>query len=158
VKQWEIPTPDHWESWIEKEFLPQLEKQTLVLLYGDLGCGKTTFVRAVVKALGGDPSHVTSPTFTLLQVYHTPISLLNHMDFYRVKHAEEAEEAGLLDILEHEELTFVEWPQRLQEWGFSLPTHRHQATLTLHLGFHTHHDQGRHIRLELPPSTFHPAQ
>ncbi len=81
----------------------------VILLSGNLGAGKTTFVRALIRSLGWTES-VRSPTFNLLQLYPTAPPVL-HADLYRVKNAAGI---GLEDYLDSH-LCFVEWPDRLGE-------------------------------------------
>lgn len=81
-----------------------------ILLHGDLGTGKTVFVRGVGRALGA--GHVRSPSFTLVNEYRTvkAISLV-HVDLYRLE-SEGVDDLGLEDYLEDGCVLFVEWPER----------------------------------------------
>lgn len=84
----------------------------LVLLKGDLGAGKTTLARAVIRALAGDQEmEVPSPTFTLVQTYDLPGLEIAHMDFYRLEDAGEVAELGLDDALQTG-AAVVEWPEK----------------------------------------------
>jgi tRNA threonylcarbamoyl adenosine modification protein YjeE len=83
---------------------------SVVTLSGELGTGKTTFVRGLVAGLDGDPSNVTSPTFTLIQSYRGSLAL-HHVDLYRLTMAE-AEDLGL-EELAVDGVMAIEWPERL---------------------------------------------
>jgi tRNA threonylcarbamoyladenosine biosynthesis protein TsaE len=88
-----------------------LQPGDVVLLAGDLGAGKTAFVRGLAEGLGLDPSEVTSPTFTLIQEYGGGRLPLHHVDLYRLKPIE-VDDLGL-DELTSEGVTAIEWPDRL---------------------------------------------
>jgi tRNA threonylcarbamoyladenosine biosynthesis protein TsaE len=89
----------------------------LLLLEGPLGAGKTTLVRGLVGALGGDPGEVCSPTFVLLESYAVQagaIARVHHADLYRLRGRPSApwDEVGLGDALEDPvAITAVEWPE-----------------------------------------------
>ncbi len=71
-----------------REFAATLAAGAIVLLTGDLGAGKTAFVRGMAEGLGADPHDVTSPTFTLVQEYRSGRLPLFHVDLYRLKSIE----------------------------------------------------------------------
>lgn len=83
-----------------------------MLLYGDLGSGKTVFVKGMAQALGLDPAQVRSPTFTLVQEYEGALGRLVHLDLYRLSPAE-VEATDLLERLLDPGLVAVEWADRL---------------------------------------------
>jgi tRNA threonylcarbamoyladenosine biosynthesis protein TsaE len=85
-------------------------------LEGELGAGKTAFVRGLVRGLGGNPRAVSSPTFVLLNIYETPAMRVYHLDAYRVSGGEDFEAIGFTELLDDPEgpgLVAVEWPQRV---------------------------------------------
>jgi N-acetylmuramate 1-kinase len=105
-----------------------LEPGDLITLSGDLGAGKTTFARALIRHLAGDETiEVPSPTFTLLQSYELPRFTLVHADLYRLSGAAELSEIGFDDLAE-ETVVLMEWPDRAA--GF-LPANRLDITFTL---------------------------
>jgi tRNA threonylcarbamoyladenosine biosynthesis protein TsaE len=82
-------------------------------LTGDLGAGKTTFVRGLAAGLGIDPDRVRSPTFTLLLTYEGGRLLLHHMDLYRLARTDDFE-AEVRELLYGDDVAVVEWAERLQ--------------------------------------------
>src|SRR5208282_1886122 len=105
-----------------------LEEGDLVTLSGDLGAGKTTFARALIRYLAGDAMiEVPSPTFTLIQTYELPRFPLVHADLYRLAGAAELGELGFDDLPE-DAVVLLEWPDRAA--GF-LPPDRLDITFTL---------------------------
>ena len=99
------------------ELARELRPGDVLFLEGDLAAGKTVFVRGLVRALGGDPREVDSPTFVILQSYPCvgPIRLVHHLDLYRL-HDDSLEAVGLEEVLAGEScVTAVEWPdERVQ--------------------------------------------
>jgi tRNA threonylcarbamoyladenosine biosynthesis protein TsaE len=82
-------------------------------LHGDLGAGKTQFVRGLVRGLGGNPRAVSSPTFVLLNVYDAGRLTVYHLDAYRVHGAEDFEAIGFAELLEQGGVVVVEWADRV---------------------------------------------
>lgn len=100
---------------LAKAFAKCLQPKMIVLLQGDLGSGKTTFVKAVAKALGST-DEVTSPTFALLNVYNAKFPI-EHFDMYRLSSAEEARGVGFdehFDRSHMQGVAFVEWPENVE--------------------------------------------
>ena len=85
----------------------------VIALHGDLGAGKTCFVQGLAEALRVE-APVSSPTYTLINEYPGPRPLI-HIDLYRMADAEEAQDAGLLELFEEPAVMAVEWPERAVE-------------------------------------------
>ncbi|MCO5761075.1 MAG: tRNA (adenosine(37)-N6)-threonylcarbamoyltransferase complex ATPase subunit type 1 TsaE [Gammaproteobacteria bacterium] len=94
------------------QLLAGLLRPPLILwLEGDLGTGKTTLTRGILRGLGHGGA-VRSPTFTLLEPYELGPRRLYHLDLYRLGDPEELEYLGLRDLLERDSILIVEWPRR----------------------------------------------
>lgn len=96
---------------VAMQVLDALTTKTLVL-NGSMGVGKTTFVKAFVKALGSDDV-VTSPTFSIVNEYELPNGLLYHFDMFRINNEEEALQFGIEDYLESNQWIVIEWPEKI---------------------------------------------
>jgi tRNA threonylcarbamoyladenosine biosynthesis protein TsaE len=83
----------------------------VVLLFGDLGAGKTAFVRGMARGIGADPGEVTSPTFTIVQEYAGPAATLYHVDLYRLE-PPEIDDLGLDDLVAGDGIVAIEWADR----------------------------------------------
>ena len=99
---------------IAAELARSLQGGQCIALYGDLGAGKTQFVRGLVGGLGGNTHSVSSPTFVLLNVYDTGRLAVYHLDAYRVGGADDFEAIGFAELLEEGGIVVVEWPQRVE--------------------------------------------
>jgi len=123
------------------ELAAELEPGDVVLVSGELGAGKTTFVRGAARALGvRDP--VTSPTFTIGARYHGSVPVA-HLDLYRLGGDLGGEDPGLLeDYLTPDAVAFVEWPDAA---AFELAGRRVRRVRLAHLG-----GDARSVSVELP--------
>jgi len=98
----------------------------VVALRGPLGAGKTTFVRAVVRALHGSDDAVSSPTFVFRQRYDG-VPPIEHIDLFRIADAAtEMPDLGLEDAFASDRIALVEWPERALQW---LPEQRIEVTI-----------------------------
>ena len=89
-----------------------LQVKDFVALRGDLGAGKTSFSRSLIRSLGQNDQEVPSPTFTLVQFYELAKFTLWHFDLYRIKHPEEIYELGWEDAC-HDGVVLTEWSENL---------------------------------------------
>jgi len=88
-----------------------LKSGDVVLLFGDLGAGKTAFVRGMARGIGADPDDVSSPTFTIVQEYAGRSATLYHVDLYRLESAE-IDDLGLDDLASSDGIVAIEWAER----------------------------------------------
>lgn len=96
-----------------KELALSFRRPCAVLLDGDLGAGKTQFVKWFVEALGGG-GEAHSPTFAIHQTYATKSGVIDHLDLYRLEDFQDLESTGFWDLMKQDEpMIFVEWASRL---------------------------------------------
>jgi len=97
----------------------QISQGLSIALKGDLGAGKTTFVKGLAKGLGvSEDYYITSPTFSIINEYPALPFTLYHLDLYRLSSADELEYIGVDDIVDDSHIIVVEWPEILQEISF----------------------------------------
>jgi tRNA threonylcarbamoyladenosine biosynthesis protein TsaE len=94
------------------ELLGQNAKSRIFLFYGEMGSGKTTFIKAICQALGVTDM-VSSPTFSIVNEYRSPSGPVYHFDFYRLKRENEALDLGYEDYLSSGNYCFIEWPEKI---------------------------------------------
>jgi tRNA threonylcarbamoyladenosine biosynthesis protein TsaE len=106
----------------------RLRSRDVVALQGGLGVGKTTLARAILRAAAGDPALIVpSPTFTLVEIYDTPVGVFWHFDLYRLEAPEQVFELGWEEA-RADGVALVEWAERL---GTLLPRERLTVTLAM---------------------------
>ncbi|MGZ4049628.1 MAG: tRNA (adenosine(37)-N6)-threonylcarbamoyltransferase complex ATPase subunit type 1 TsaE [Bacteroidia bacterium] len=96
---------------IAENFISLIGKYKIIAFSGELGAGKTTLIKAICKQLGVEES-VTSPTYSIIQEYHSDNIIIYHIDLYRIKSIEEAIDAGIEDCFQSKDLCLVEWPEK----------------------------------------------
>ena len=97
---------------VAREIATALQAGDVLLLSGNLGAGKTAFVRGLAEGLGVDPEDVSSPTFTLIHEYRGGRLTLYHADLYRLERAA-TEDLGLEEFGVNDGVLAIEWPDRL---------------------------------------------
>ena len=127
-----------------KDLAKKLQPGDIVLLYGDLGAGKTSFVKGIAQGFGVR-SDITSPTFTLMNMYpakHKEIATLVHIDTYRLQHEDDLIEIGVRDYLgSSHTVTLIEWPERIENL---LKNNKHGKQISVHIA-HTDNPNDREI-------------
>ena len=101
---------------LAKNFSKILKKGDVVFFYGEIGVGKTTFIRHLINCFQVNnhlnPTEVTSPTFNLVNEYDVGIFTIQHYDLYRLTNSDETKNIGLLEN-QKEILTLIEWPEKI---------------------------------------------
>ncbi|ULC58253.1 tRNA (adenosine(37)-N6)-threonylcarbamoyltransferase complex ATPase subunit type 1 TsaE [Flaviramulus sp. BrNp1-15] len=88
-------------------------KTKTLLFYGEMGVGKTTLIKTIVKQLGSE-DEVSSPTFSIVNEYKLDDGKIYHFDLYRIKDLEEAYNFGIEDYLDSENWKLIEWPEKVK--------------------------------------------
>ncbi len=114
---------DKIEDWQKaaEQILPQLQ-HNIMLLKGNLGAGKTTFTQYLLKNLGSH-DEVSSPTYAIVNEYHSPKGKIFHFDLYRLKNIDEVFDIGIEEYLDNCFLCIIEWPEIYEEELTDFPHH-----------------------------------
>ncbi|MDR1720119.1 MAG: tRNA (adenosine(37)-N6)-threonylcarbamoyltransferase complex ATPase subunit type 1 TsaE [Dysgonamonadaceae bacterium] len=96
-------------------FVPMTANHRIFAFLGEMGVGKTTFIKAVCEVLGVEES-INSPTFAIVNEYHskTIAKSIFHFDFYRINSVAEALAIGIEDYFDQDALCFIEWPEKIE--------------------------------------------
>ncbi len=123
---------------VAKQFIELVGERRVFAMYGTMGVGKTTFVKAVCEELGVDDT-INSPTFAIVNEYRTPKDkIVYHFDFYRIEDVQEAYDFGYEDYFYSKAMCFIEWPERIES---ILPTD------VINLNFTEEEDGSRTIQI-----------
>ena len=109
-----------------RQFADQIGERRVFAFYGQMGAGKTTFIKAVCEALGVSDV-ITSPTFSIVNDYSMGEKSVYHFDFYRIKQLEEVYDMGYEDYFYSGDLCFIEWPELIEDL---LPQDAVRVTIT----------------------------
>ena len=99
-----------------RQFVEAMGDNTVFAFYGQMGAGKTTFIKAICEVLGVSDA-ITSPTFAIVNEYRSDLAgeLIYHFDFYRIKKLDEVYDMGYEDYFYSGALCFIEWPELVEE-------------------------------------------
>ena len=121
------------------KFVNQMNNNTVFAFYGEMGAGKTTFIKEICKVLGVSDT-ITSPTFAIINEYKAKKDKkIYHFDFYRINKIEEAFDFGYEDYFYSDSVCFIEWPERVESL---LPPNCVNVTVTVN------QDDSRSIYIE----------
>lgn len=99
---------------VAREFLKLVGNKRVFAMYGAMGVGKTTFVKAICEEMGVEDT-INSPTFAIVNEYHTSKGdIIYHFDFYRIDDVKEAYDFGYEDYFYSSGLCFIEWPEKIE--------------------------------------------
>ena len=97
-----------------REFIQHIGEHRVFAFYGEMGAGKTTFIKAICEELGVEDV-ITSPTFAIVNEYTSSDGPIYHFDFYRIKKLEEVYDMGFEDYFYSGALCFIEWPELIED-------------------------------------------
>ena len=126
-----------------KQFAANMGDETVYAFYGEMGAGKTTFIRELCRALGVEEDLANSPSFSIINEYRsdTTAELIYHFDLYRLENIDEALEIGVEDYFDSGALCLLEWPERIEAL---LPDDTVKVTVTVNP------DESRSLLIEKP--------
>ncbi len=98
-----------------EEFVQNMGDNTVFAFHGNMGAGKTTFIKAICEKLGVEDT-INSPTFAIVNEYRSNSGeLIYHFDFYRINKQEEAYDLGYEDYFYSGSICFIEWPEKIED-------------------------------------------
>ncbi|MCH2230184.1 MAG: tRNA (adenosine(37)-N6)-threonylcarbamoyltransferase complex ATPase subunit type 1 TsaE [Crocinitomicaceae bacterium] len=123
-----------------KEFIDAVGHRKVFAFSAEMGAGKTTFISAVLNAMGVDEIE-GSPTYSLVNVYDSQMfGRINHFDLYRIREEEEALDIGIEEMLYSDDICFIEWPEKIDNllpdnviWSYIRVNEDSSRTLTIEL-------------------------
>jgi tRNA threonylcarbamoyladenosine biosynthesis protein TsaE len=130
---------------VARKIAAHLLPGAILLFWGSMGAGKTTFAKSLCAGLGVLPEIVTSPTYTLVNIYPGDWTVF-HVDLFRLNASEELDDFDRDDLITDEGITLVEWPQFLLNYLSDEPV--------LNLGFETVSEHQRRLSLESESANF----
>ena len=130
---------------VARKMAEHLFQGTIMLFWGDMGSGKTTFIKSLCSCLGVIPEKVTSPTYTLVNIYKCSF-IIFHVDLFRLTSPDQLYDMDRADLIADDGITMVEWPQMLQNYLSDEPI--------LNLSFTTISDHHRQLKIETQASDF----
>ena len=113
-----------------QRFVQEMDDETVYAFYGEMGAGKTTFIRALAGVLGVEDDVANSPSFSIINEYRsdTTAELIYHFDLYRLESMDEAMDIGVEDYFDSGALCLLEWPERIEPM---LPDDTVRVTVTV---------------------------
>ena len=130
---------------VSREMATHLFPGAILLLWGSMGAGKTTFIKSLCAGLGVNPEIVISPTYTLVNIYPAHWSIF-HVDLYRLTAPEQLDDFDREDLIAEEGLTLVEWPEYILNYLTNEPF--------LNMHFETVSENQRRLFLESDSGEF----
>lgn len=126
-----------------REFVELMGDYTIFAFYGEMGAGKTTFIKELCKALGVEDDITNSPSFSIINEYRSDSTaeLIYHFDCYRLETVDEAVEIGTEDYFDSGAVCLIEWPERITEL---LPAD------TVRVNLKVNGDDSRTMTVEMP--------
>ena len=126
-----------------QEFASLMGDETVYAFYGEMGAGKTTFIRELCRALGVEEDLANSPSFSIINEYRSDktAELIYHFDLYRLESVDDALEIGVEDYFDSGALCLLEWPERIEPL---LPDD------TVTVNFNVNPDMSRTMTVDIP--------
>ncbi len=100
-----------------KDIVQEIKKPQLLLMQGPLGVGKTQCVHFINECFGVSKKDICSPSFSIINTYKSPKSIISHIDFFRLQDKQDLESTGIWDVFLDSQIVFIEWADLFQvQW------------------------------------------